>query len=61
MNSQNNAVPQTWDKVIKASENLIKAYEILKNEKCVAVIPFVKYEYTVFISFGIEKSKIRIN
>lgn len=42
-------------------DDISKSYEILEKEKCVSVIPVVKYSYTIFRSLKIENGKLLMN
>ena len=37
--------------------DIIKSHEILEREKCVSVVPVVKYSYTIFRSLKIENGR----
>ena len=41
--------------------DLIKSHEILEKEKCVSVIPVVKYSFTIFRSLKIENGRLVMN
>lgn len=41
--------------------DIVKSHEILEAEKCVSVIPVVKYSYTIFRSLKIENGKLAMN
>lgn len=43
------------------SYDVIKSYEILEKEKCVSVIPVVKYSYTIFRSLKVENGRLAMN
>lgn len=41
--------------------DIIKSHEILEREKCVSVVPVVKYSYTIFRSLKIENGRLVMN
>lgn len=41
--------------------DIIKSHEILEREKCVSVVPVVKYSYTIFRSLKIENGRLAMN
>lgn len=43
------------------TDDIVKSHEILESEKCVSVIPVVKYSYTIFRSLKIENGKLAMN
>lgn len=43
------------------ADDIIKSYEILEKEKCVSVVPVVKYSYTIFRSLKIENGRLAMN
>lgn len=43
------------------TNDIIKAHETLEKEKCVCVVPVVKYSYTIFRSLKIENGKLAMN
>ena len=43
------------------TKDIIKSHEILETEKCVSVLPVVKYSYTIFRSLKIENGKLIMN
>ena len=42
-------------------DDILKSHEILEKEKCVSVIPVVKYSYTIFRSLKIENGRLLMN
>ena len=44
-----------------SADDIIKAYEILKDTGCVSVIPVVKYSYTIFRSLKIDDGHLVMN
>lgn len=42
-------------------DDILQSYKILKKEKCVSVVPVVKYSYTIFRSLKIENGKLVMN
>ncbi len=43
------------------SEDIKKAHKILESQKCVSVVPVVKFSYTIFRSLKIENGKLVMN
>ena len=43
------------------TDDIVKSHEIFETEKCVSVIPVVKYSYTIFRSLKIENGKLVMN
>lgn len=43
------------------SDDILQSYEILEKEKCVSVVPVVKYSYTIFRSLKIESGRLVMN
>ena len=43
------------------ADDIRKSHEILEKEKCVSVVPVVKYSYTIFRSLKIENGKLSMN
>ncbi len=43
------------------TSDIVRSHEILETEKCVSVIPVVKYSYTIFRSLKIENGKLDMN
>lgn len=43
------------------TSDIVKSHKILEAEKCVSVIPVVKYSYTIFRSLKIENGKLSMN
>lgn len=43
------------------TDDIIKSHEILVKEKCVSVVPVVKYSYTIFRSLKIENGRLAMN
>ena len=41
--------------------DIVKSHEILEEEKCVSVIPVVKYSYTIFRSLKIDGGRLVMN
>ena len=41
--------------------DIIKSHEILEREKCISVVPVVKYSYTIFRSLKIENGRLDMN
>lgn len=64
-----NALEKSFDEVccilptapLVETDDIIKSHEILEAEKCVSVIPIVKYSYTIFRSLKIENGKLAMN
>lgn len=64
-----NAVERTFDEVccilptapLIETYDIVKAHEILEKEKCVSVVPVVKYSYTIFRSLKIENGRLLMN
>ena len=43
------------------TDDIIKSHEILEKEKCVSVVPVVKFSYTIFRSLKIENGRLAMN
>lgn len=67
--SEYNKLGKTFDEVccilstapLVEANDISKSHEILEKEKCVSVVPVVKYSYTIFRSLKIENGKLAMN
>ncbi len=41
--------------------DIVKSHEILEKERCVSVVPVIKYSYTIFRSLKIENGRLLMN